>query len=264
MKRLQLILFLLIISNLSFGQNLEREVHEWYSKDLVIKNDFQKAILKYENGETLSLFFDKRGYLIKEIESKNWHTNDTTEKKFKYKKDLLSEVIHLTKSNRDTLSHYKYYYENGKLQLKSGRILSNNEITNYDYNQKGKLTSSKSIMTTIYSHDTLQVDFREYDDQERVIYRKRRARDKEDIYKWDYQEEYTLHRRKREMYKNEKIEQIVEFDDSLNIRKVITITPNGEKSESLTELKYNKDKLFSELIIDNKQLFSVSYIKNKH
>lgn len=107
-------------------------------------------------------------------------------------------------------------------------------------------------MTTMYSNDTLLVDFREYDNQERLIYRKRRARDKEDIYKWDYQEEYTLHKRKREMYKNEKIEQIVEFDDSLKIRKVITINPIGEKSESITEIKYNKAKLFSELIIDNK------------
>jgi len=264
MKRLQIILFLLIISNLMFGQNLESEVHEWYAKELVIKNDFQKVIFTYENGEIWSLFFDKRGYLIKEIESKNWHTKDTTEKKYKYEKDLLSEVIHLTKSNRDTLSYYKYFYENGKLQLKSGRTLSNKEITNYNYNQKGKLTSSKVIMTTMYSQDTMKADFREYDDQERLIYLKRRTRDKEDIYVWDYQEEYTLHKRKRERYKNEKIEQIFEFDDSLKIRKVTTITPDGEKSVSITELKYNKDKLLSELLIDNKQLFSVSYIKNKH
>jgi len=249
---------------LSFGQNLEGDVHEWYSKEQVIKNDLQKAILTYENGETLSLFFDKKGYLIKDIESKNWHTKDATEKKFKYQNDLLSEQIHVTKSSRDTLGFRKYFYEKGKLQLIIGRNLTNNEITNYNYNQKGKLISSKYIMTTMYSHDTVQVDFREYDDQERLICLKRRVRDKEDIYVTEYQEEYTIRKMKLEIFKEEEFEQIIKFDDSLQITKVITITPNGKKSESTSEMKYNKDKLLSKLLIDNKLFISVSYIKNKH
>ncbi|NEN22827.1 hypothetical protein G3O08_04845 [Cryomorpha ignava] len=177
--------------------------------------------------------------------------------------DLLSKVVRINKLTGDTLSYVDFSYENGKIQKKVGKVLSNSEITVFDYNELGKLVSSESIMTSISSLDTMQIEFKEYDDKERLIYLRRNVRGKEDIYSWDYQKDFILLKKEFEIFEKENFEQIIEFDDKLQITKIIKklSLPDGEEVETITRLQYNENDLFSGMTIDNKQIIAVKYIK---
>lgn len=62
------------MSNLAYGQKLWNEMHELYPKEVVLKNNIEKVIFSFEDGESQSFSFDKKGFLMKEVESKNWHS----------------------------------------------------------------------------------------------------------------------------------------------------------------------------------------------
>ena len=266
MKKLQTILILLTISNFVHGQKLWNEMHELYPKEVALKNNLEKVIFYFEDEESQSFFFDKKGFLVKEVESRNWHSNDTSEIFYNYEEELLLEVVHINKSNSDTLSSDKYNYENGRLKTIEGRVLSNKELTSFCYDKSGKLESSNSIMTSFYSKDTMQIEHKEYDSKERLVHLKRIVGAREDIYIWDYQKDNIILKRKSEIYEKEEIEQEIEFNDDLQItriKKKITL-PNQTQEESITEMKYDKNNLFLKMEIDGKTIIDVEYIKNEY
>ena len=238
-------------------------MHELYPKEVVIKNRIEKVIFHIEDGETQTLTFNKEGLIIKEVESKNWNSKDTSEIFYHYEENLLSEVVHINKSNGDTLSFDKYIYKNGKLKIIEGKVLSNRETTIFHYNETGKIETSKSIMTSSYLQDTLQIDTKIYDEKERLINLTRIVGDKEDNYSWDYQKKTIVLKKKFEIYKEEETEQVIEFDDNLQITKFTKKInlPNQASRELITEMKYDENDLFLEMTIDGQKIIEAKYIK---
>ena len=262
MKRIFSLLILLSILSPMFGQKVWEEMHELYPRDLVLKNGIQKVIFNFEDGESQSFLFNKEGFLILETESLNWHSKDTSEKFYTYKNEKLAKVIHLNKSNGDTLSYNQYVYEAGRLKETHKAILSNIEFTDFKYDNNGMLVSSESIMTSKYSNDTLQMEERTYDQEERKTTLRRIVRDKEDVYRWEYKGEYVLMKGRHEIYMTGEFEQRIEFNQNQLITKFIkkARAPNGERLVSTTEMKYDKNHLFTEMTIDGSPIINVEYI----
>lgn len=139
------LLFSYIILLLLLSCNNKIEKIDYYSKDLEEMNLFGKvkSVKIYSNeNEYEEFYFDRLGNKIKLIEYENDDEN-ITEYKYNVSKKLESKISYYSFNQKDTLSLYKYTYNNLGLLAREDYYEDGIYLTSYnifEYNNKNNLS----------------------------------------------------------------------------------------------------------------------------